>query len=603
MKKIIYISATLALALLTASCAKELKSEYQPKEGVITFTASFEGNKVAVSETGKTTWAEGDEIAVSDGVGIETVTLSSGDISGQYATITVSTLDPEADEYIAVYPAKRIEYYEEGIAYLAYADTDPGLVCVSKAEDGMFSFKNVYAAIGFTAKVDADAVTIKAKGEGSFLDYVVLGADVATGEVIDPADEYDEITVPFTSGVFTTIPVVPGASFEGFDLTFTKGGNYAATSSSSFKLENAERGKLYRFGDISAKVSTDYYTKFQCADGKTGVDFKIGSQGWFKGTKVFLCNPTEHGDLSAYMSSTGRAGIYMLEPGEYNLNAQIVAGSGQAIVGRYSDKTPTVKVKAPMRYSNNKYGLMNVNFVANGSTTFNQINTNTNPESMANDGIYIDKCKFSGFQKLILSGSENQIMPRKIEILNSDYEVSIHNTVVISTNNSDKAVRNMESIRVNNSIFYSPTEELQFTLYIGGPHPMTEPSAECKTVYDIQHNNFINLKKGYAEMYAYTAKDINFKYNIFSDNLAVRAQAANQFFRFISAPALDPETSHAKWNIYYSPCEDTRWYTYITGSGTIGELDQEITKVAADPIIDIAGGNYASSNPNYGAQR
>ena len=149
MKKTIFY---LALAVLATSCMKENNPvENAPEAQLIAmeFATTVEATKTSLADDGMSVlWKQGDEVAVFDGTATKKkfVAQSAG------AATTLAGEAEAADEYYAIYP-----YYgsmDGSGLFTATVSAEQNAVVgsmankcaviVAKAEDDVFSFKNVY---------------------------------------------------------------------------------------------------------------------------------------------------------------------------------------------------------------------------------------------------------------------------------------------------------------------------------------------------------------------------------------------------------------------------------------------------------------------------
>ena len=268
------LAAAVIISAITA-CSGQETADPQPVTRTFTCTfASSEDSKVAISETGKSTWEVNDRILVHGG-NRKVVTLTAGDISadGKKATISVEGITPydrSGDRgYIstiyATYPADAVVdgnlYY-----YSRFNDTNHPLMAAYNDGDNLV-FYNLCGVISFRVTGDIDSYVFSGKngetvGYSHFQTYLVLQGDHTPrldwsyGSDPGTSGPLAEISGPVTADGTTLnyICFPNGANFSGgFTITFKKGSTAVATASVSSAL-NLQRNHMIALGDITSHL-------------------------------------------------------------------------------------------------------------------------------------------------------------------------------------------------------------------------------------------------------------------------------------------------------------------------------------------------------------
>ena len=289
--KLLKLLPVLSFILSAGACGRTPEPEAEMP--VMTFTCSFASDtdsKVAVSETGKSTWEVGDRILVHGG-NRKIVTLTADDISadGKKATISVSgitTYDRPDRNYTsniyAAYPADAVVdgdlYY-----YSRFNDTNHPLMAAYNV-DNTLVFYNLCGLISFRVSGDIDQYVFSGKN-GETVGYDHFQTYLVMQESGTPRLDWKYNSDPGTSGPLTSIsgPVVAdgttlnyiclpnGTSFSGgFTIRFKKGDSVVADVSTNSAV-SVSRNKLLALGDISSHLKPVTTPQNHCRDEYLGL--------------------------------------------------------------------------------------------------------------------------------------------------------------------------------------------------------------------------------------------------------------------------------------------------------------------------------------------
>ena len=336
----------LVLATMVAGTASSCSKDVEPGNGrpgdAVTYTciiASDPDSKVAISETGKTTWEPGDQIIVHGeytGSGkSDTVTLTAGDISadGKKATISFSGVAPydrSSDKgytstIYAAYPASSVKDNDHCYYYSNFVNTNAPLMAAYNVGN-TFVFYNLCGVIAYKASGNFDSVVFSGNNEET-VGYSYYRTYLVQKNTGSPRLEYNYTSDGGTNGPLTEcsgkvvadgstmnyIGIPNGVSFsQGFTFKFYKDGDLVKMARTE-KALNLPRNKMLYLGDITSKLETP-----------SGSDSHTSSI------------PT---DDAINLCADGTANCYMVnDPGVYKL--RMVRGNVNVSIG----KTASVEV-------------------------------------------------------------------------------------------------------------------------------------------------------------------------------------------------------------------------------------------------------------------
>ena len=250
MKKITYLLIAVTAAVSVASCVKELTPEPALTGDGVTgqvFTVSLPAATRTALVDGKTVWAKGDSIWVSNGTETEAVVVPEaawGQKEFDFATQTVKTSE-EAPQIYVVYP------------YSAAAGVKDGKVSVTvpAVQDGLFENANIAAAVSWGYHVELKNVTgvFKVTVPDDAVLYSIAfsaagGKSLAgtcavdfSGEapVLTPTTSYSAVSVPLQGQTGEQyVAVIPGTFDAGFKMTAAGYSFEAASEVKESKVAN-----------------------------------------------------------------------------------------------------------------------------------------------------------------------------------------------------------------------------------------------------------------------------------------------------------------------------------------------------------------------------
>ena len=227
MKKISSIIFGALAIVALASCAKEEKLFQDNDSAVVrTFSCSFESSKTSIVE-GKTVWAKGDSVWVSNGRGVEIFGVPE-EFDGKKEFKFTSKL---GGEVYVVYPLKAVKGdgfgLVDGKLVVNIPSNQDGTfssanLCVAKTLDETVVMKNANAIMKFTvpdeALIPVKAVILHANGNAL---TGVCSVDLSTGTPVLTATQTASDVFVAVEGANDTFyaSVVPGTYQEGFSIT------------------------------------------------------------------------------------------------------------------------------------------------------------------------------------------------------------------------------------------------------------------------------------------------------------------------------------------------------------------------------------------------
>ncbi len=233
MKKTLYILFAAALAIASAACTREeiLENEQTGKEAR-TFTCSLEGDdaltRTDITKQGKTVWAEGDKLFVTNGTESDTLTVDSKYAGQKYFEFS-TTLEGKIYVVYPVSAAKGVN--ENGIFTVSIPNVQNGEfgsanIACAVAEDRYVKMKNVTAVLRFKVAADAAApvkvVSINSVGNNVTGD---INVDLSTGtpavSTIEGNSYSSDVTVSVdgSNGNSFYATVIPGTYKAGFSMS------------------------------------------------------------------------------------------------------------------------------------------------------------------------------------------------------------------------------------------------------------------------------------------------------------------------------------------------------------------------------------------------
>lgn len=226
MKKTLYILLVAISALATVACSKEeLFNSNDKQPQMRTFTCSFDegdATKTEITQKGKTVWAEGDKIWVSNGTAFDTLTVDKVYAGLKYCEFKTAL---EGTLYV-VYPFSAAKGVTDGKFQIDVPSIQDGSfgnanICVAVASDRYVKMKNVTSVLQF--RIPGDAKPIKAVSVNA-ADNAVAGScsvDMSSGTPVVTSSETSSDVIVKTDGLSGKfyMTVIPGTYNAGFSLT------------------------------------------------------------------------------------------------------------------------------------------------------------------------------------------------------------------------------------------------------------------------------------------------------------------------------------------------------------------------------------------------
>ena len=241
------------LALITASCNKEVIPVETPAEETVVFTASLDDTKTVLKPGNKSEWISGDKITVFN-EGKNGFTFSTNHSGSSVAFQYTGSDFKESNKYMAVYPSgKNVDFENKTVAAVIPTDqpsrpdtyTPKAAVAVAYTEnDTNLSFKNATALIKFTVKGTniKQVVFFGNNNENVSGDVTItLNAD-NTIKSVAGSKSYAELWADtdnhyFAEGPTYYLAVVPQVYTKGFTVQ-VKCGDAEADKHDILKVEN-----------------------------------------------------------------------------------------------------------------------------------------------------------------------------------------------------------------------------------------------------------------------------------------------------------------------------------------------------------------------------
>ena len=231
MKKTKYILFAAALAIASVACTREeILDGGQTRGESRTFTCSFEEDaqtRTDITKQGKTVWAEGDKIFVSNGTESDTLTVDSKFAGQRYFEFSTTL---EGKIYV-VYPCSAAKGVEEGKFTLEIPSSQNGLfgsanIACAVAEDRYVKMRNVTSVLRFKVSAEA-AAPVKAVSINSVNNNVAgtFSVDLTSGSPVVSTIEGNTyssdvtVAVDGNNGNAFYATVIPGTYTAGFTMT------------------------------------------------------------------------------------------------------------------------------------------------------------------------------------------------------------------------------------------------------------------------------------------------------------------------------------------------------------------------------------------------
>lgn len=285
MKKIKYIILAAAMAVASLACTREeIFKEDLSQKTTRTFTCSFDdesdgdATRTEITKQGKTVWAEGDKIWVSNGTENDTLTVASEYAGKKYFEFQTTL---EGTIYV-VYPLSAAQGMDEsGKFILQMPDTQDGTfgsanISAAVATDRYVKMKNVTSILKFRIPADAKPVY---RVSVNAVDNPVVGtftADLSSGAPVIATSDTCSVTdvIVKTDGLAGNFyaAVIPGTYKSGFSMTAVALDLDNAVESKSTSSEKVLKvNDLYDLGKIGSEL------KPLGGDGSQGNPYQISN--------------------------------------------------------------------------------------------------------------------------------------------------------------------------------------------------------------------------------------------------------------------------------------------------------------------------------------
>ena len=253
-KSIVFVSAAVAI-LSAASCTRELMEPLEEEMGQkVSFTVSFAGDATKTAlEAGKTVWAAGDSILVSDGTTSQKVGIADEYVGKQSAEIDVDASKISTDNLCAVYPPAAFSKFANGVVTVNVANDQSGNfeeanICVAVADDYNFALKNATAIMKVSVPEGIETVMLSASSADTLAGSVAVtyGDELA----IAPASALKSIKLT-TGGLDGDyyVSVIPGTYKEFTLMALTLDGKTQKKTATAKTLAVNEIVNLGTIGD------------------------------------------------------------------------------------------------------------------------------------------------------------------------------------------------------------------------------------------------------------------------------------------------------------------------------------------------------------------
>lgn len=284
MKKTKYILFAAAIAIASVACTREeILDNGQTRGEARTFTCSFEEDaqtKTDITKQGKTVWAEGDKIFVSNGTESDTLTVDSKFAGQRYFEFSTTL---EGKIYV-VYPCTAAKSVEDGKFTLEIPNSQNGLfgsanIACAVAENRYVKMKNVTSVLRFKVSADA-AAPVKAVSINSVNNNVAgtFSVDMTSGSPVVSTIEGNTyssdvtVAVDGNNGNSFYATVIPGTYTAGFTMTaVTLDLHNASESKSTVSDKELAVNAYYDLGTIGADL------KPLAGDGTQGNPWQIST--------------------------------------------------------------------------------------------------------------------------------------------------------------------------------------------------------------------------------------------------------------------------------------------------------------------------------------
>lgn len=264
MKKTTYILFAAALAMASASCAREEIFDNVRTGEVRTFTCSLgeEQTKTDITMKGKTVWSENDSLLVSNGTDEDIVVVDKKSAGEKYFSFETQL----TGKIYVVYPHNAAKSVEEGKFTLEVPGVQDGtfgsanIACAIADENNTVKMKNVTSVVKFRVpqtniKINTVSISsLKDSLAGIFTVDLTSGSPVVTKRDVASSASGVNLNLAGKSGNFYAT-VIPGSYDAGFSLTAVSLDlEHAYESMSTKSATELKANDLYDLGRIGENL-------------------------------------------------------------------------------------------------------------------------------------------------------------------------------------------------------------------------------------------------------------------------------------------------------------------------------------------------------------
>ncbi|MBO4427948.1 MAG: right-handed parallel beta-helix repeat-containing protein, partial [Bacteroidales bacterium] len=457
--KQIRIFALIALAVLTAACAKEIRTnneEQEPSLGpnVIVFTANAPSKTAIDSNDETVTWVAGDEVRFSWDGGYAIAAAAS---SGATTTFTVE-VDDNVDEIYAVYPASAGGSVSEGKVTVHYSGSrtdgtfEANDICVARAVKSgnawntSLAFKNAACVlkIGVTSS-DIVKIRVEAVGgeviSGAFEVSMDGSGNPVVGDAVGEPGTMSRMDVSGPGNYY--IPIKPGVTLtNGFRVSRFTGESDQVTPFYYNGEFITTRGQIIKIADIDSHAGQYYVTP-------NGAGSKAG-QSWSNAMsaaqfKTFVENQDNHfllkGSTFHFSAEEFSFGDDYVKPNYpdhanviFTIEGTVTPTDTTTFLGRTATSGTTAGVLWPQ--ANSYLTVKNVKFTGtNGASNASAIRINNGAVE-----VNLDHCYFRNNQTSGNGGSISLFNSATVTIKNCSFSGNIGAGGLIHVNNTSANV-------------------------------------------------------------------------------------------------------------------------------------------------------------------
>ena len=600
MKTIFRIAFAVALAMVSASCAKEEKAPVASvKSNLETVTYNVNPEALKSSLDGKTvSWTDGDKVNVFDDLGT----------AGLYGTITGNVLTAQvgsgATKIYVSYPYNADASFSGGTitttlpsaqkAVAGSFDTNANL-CVAWGgkDDETLQFLNAGTIVRMKVK-DSDIKEVKVIGANN--EAITGGADIAlTGEssasgdiATTPKSEgvaYAVLNGSFTAGTEYDLCVLPQALPNGINIVLTNSASKLANKAVDMSLV-FERNTPVQFGSFGGYTfSNDMMALYNAGmpidvagriyrKSVDGAALEATADGGERGYEYYLLNR----NAPIVFLSVANGGTFVNNTNGGKLTTSSAAGGRKdyVAISRYSDTPVTLygKTNQFTTLLDGSLRFKNIIFDFSPSTTQFFRNTGATVDYAA---LHFDNCSFVVANPSMFSGYWNPSKAiESIKFVGCNFNCNniTANSTVIYPGTTTAADKFKEIVFENNVVYASAYNSYMQTMV--STYGSTSGSGE--TVVSVRNNIFYNTFGG-NQMFKIgaVASQVNVEGNIFYYTGAP-ASGEIKFVQFYNSGQTATDLTVGN-NLYYTTSKvRTLYMLWSNGSTITYPAENELTE-------------------------